>query len=50
MIQPYALCRTALILVWAGLLWNSLDAGVSLWAGVAAGSVALLAFGLDSIV
>ena len=50
MIEPYALRRTALILVWAGLLWNSLEAGVSLWAGVAAGSVALLAFGLDSIV
>ena len=45
-----ALRRTALILVVAGLLWNLVEAGVSLWAGVHAGSVALLAFGLDSIV
>ena len=45
-----ALRRTALILVIAGLLWNLVEAGVSLWAGVHAGSVALLAFGLDSIV
>ena len=45
-----ALRRTALILVVAGLLWNFVEAGVSLVAGVQAGSVALLAFGLDSIV
>ena len=48
--QMEALRRTALILVIAGLLWNLVEAGVSLWAGVSAGSVALLAFGLDSIV
>ena len=50
MIEPGALRRTALILVLAGLLWNLVEAGVSLWAGVEAGSVALLAFGLDSVV
>ncbi len=50
MIEPDALRRTALILVLAGLLWNLVEAGVSLWAGVEAGSVALLAFGLDSVV
>ena len=49
-LQPDALRRTALILVLAGLLWNLVEAGVSFWAGVQAGSVALLAFGLDSIV
>ena len=41
--------RTALILVIAGLLWNLVEAGVGLWAGLQTGSVALLAFGLDSI-
>ncbi len=48
--QLDALRRTALILVVAGLLWNLVEAGISLGAGVQAGSVALLAFGLDSIV
>ncbi len=50
MLESDALRRTALILVLAGLLWNLVEAGVSLWAGVQAGSVALLAFGIDSIV
>ena len=42
--------RAALVLVVIGLLWNLVEAGVSLWAGAEAGSVAMLAFGLDSIV
>ena len=50
MFEPRSLRQTALILVLAGLLWNLVEAGVSLWAGVEAGSVALLAFGLDSVV
>ena len=50
MLEPRSLRQTALILVLAGLLWNLVEAGVSLWAGVEAGSVALLAFGLDSVV
>ena len=50
MLESDTLRRTALILVFAGLLWNLVEAGVSLWAGVQAGSVALLAFGIDSIV
>ena len=50
MLQPDALRRTALILVSAGLAWNLIEAGVSLWAGVQVGSVALMAFGLDSVV
>ena len=50
MIQTDGLRRTALIMVWAGLFWNLAEAGVSFWAGIQAGSVALLAFGLDSIV
>lgn len=42
--------RTALLLVLAGLAWNVVEAVVALWAGLQAGSVAILAFGLDSIV
>ena len=49
-LQPDSLRRTALVLVIAGLLWNLVEAAVALWAGVQAGSVALLAFSLDSIV
>ena len=45
-----ALRRTALVLVLAGLLWSLIEAVVSLWAGLQSGSVAILAFGLDSIV
>lgn len=45
-----ALRRTALLLVLAGLAWNVVEAVVALWAGLQAGSVAILAFGLDSIV
>ncbi|MCY4473973.1 MAG: cation transporter [Chloroflexi bacterium] len=42
--------RTALILVILGLFWNLVEAVVAIWAGTQAGSVALFAFGLDSIV
>lgn len=45
-----SLRKTALLLVIVGLLWNVVEAGVAFWAGVHAGSVALLAFGLDSVV
>lgn len=42
--------RKALLLVWIGVLWNVAEAGVALWASYRAGSVALLAFGLDSVI
>lgn len=45
-----ALRRKALLLVSVGLLWNLVEAGASFWAGVQSGSVALIAFGLDSII
>ncbi|HKZ63778.1 MAG TPA: cation transporter [Thermoplasmata archaeon] len=45
-----ALRRQALRLVWIGELWNVLEAVVALWSGIGAGSVALVAFGLDSFV
>lgn len=40
---------SALLLVWIGELWNILEAVVALWSGFGAGSVALIGFGLDSI-
>lgn len=49
-LQSDALRRTALILVSVGLVWNLVEAGIALWAGASVGSVALLAFGLDSVV
>ena len=48
--ESHVLRRTALILVAAGLAWNLVEAAVALWAGLEAGSVAILAFGLDSII
>ena len=42
--------QRALLLVWIGELWNMVEAGVALWSGIVAGSVALLAYGLDAII
>ena len=50
MLESDAIRKTALFLVLAGLLWNLIEAAVALWAGSRAGSVAILAFGLDSII
>ncbi len=50
MIDRNALRRKALILVWVGFAWNFLEAGVALWSAFTANSVALLAFGLDSLI
>ena len=35
--------------VWIGEIWNVLEAAGALWSGIGAGSVALIGFGLDSI-
>lgn len=45
-----SLRRLALYLVWTGEVWNVLEAGVALWSGFDASSVALISFGLDSFV
>ena len=37
-------------LAWAGLAWHGVEAAVAVAAGVAAGSVALIGFGADSLV
>ncbi len=50
MLESGALRKTALVLVLAGLAWNVLEAGVAFWAAAGSSSVALLAYGLDSIV
>ena len=42
--------KKALILVWIGEIWNVFEATTAIWAALLAGSVALLAFGLDSII
>jgi divalent metal cation (Fe/Co/Zn/Cd) transporter len=41
--------RRALLLVWAGEIWNVIEAVVALWSGVAVNSVALIGFGFDSV-
>lgn len=42
--------RQALILVWIGEIWNLLELIVALYSGIGSGSVALIAFGLDSFI
>jgi len=42
--------KKALVFVWIGEIWNFFEATVAIWAALLAGSVALLAFGLDSII
>ena len=50
MLQTDNLRRTALVLVSIGLAWNLVEVVVAFWAGARVGSVALIAFGLDSII
>ncbi len=45
-----SLLRRALLLVWAGEIWNIGEMVAGLWAGFQAGSIALIAFGFDSVV
>lgn len=42
--------KRALILIWIGEIWNVFEGSISIWAAFISGSVALLAFGLDSII
>jgi divalent metal cation (Fe/Co/Zn/Cd) transporter len=44
------LVRRARVLAWLGLGWHVVEAAVALVAGVAAGSIALVGFGADSVV
>jgi divalent metal cation (Fe/Co/Zn/Cd) transporter len=42
--------RRARLLAWTGNAWHLVEFGIALGAGIAAGSVALVAFGLDSLI
>ncbi len=42
--------KKALALVWIGEVWNVFEASIALWTAALASSVALLAFGLDSLI
>jgi divalent metal cation (Fe/Co/Zn/Cd) transporter len=44
------LVRQAFILEYATLAWMVMEAAVAIWSGVRAGSVSLLAFGIDSLI
>ncbi len=47
---PEQLRRRGLRLEWATNGWNAMEVAVTCWLGVQAGSLALIAFGLDSLV
>jgi len=42
--------RRALLLAWGGNVWHVVEFALSLAAGIAAGSIALVAFGIDSLI
>ena len=42
--------RRARFLAWGGIAWHVLECGVALGAGIAAGSIALIGFGADSLI
>jgi divalent metal cation (Fe/Co/Zn/Cd) transporter len=42
--------RTARLLAWGGIGWHVVEFGIALGAGIAAGSIALIGFGADSLV
>jgi divalent metal cation (Fe/Co/Zn/Cd) transporter len=44
------LVRRAKLLAWLGLGWHGIEAAVAITAGLAAGSIALVGFGADSLV
>jgi divalent metal cation (Fe/Co/Zn/Cd) transporter len=45
-----ALERRARLLAWGGNLWHVVEFAIALGAGIAAGSVALVGFGIDSVI
>lgn len=44
------LVRRARLLAWLGIGWHAVEAAVAIGAGVAAGSIALVGFGADSLI
>jgi divalent metal cation (Fe/Co/Zn/Cd) transporter len=45
-----ALQRRARLLAWTGIAWHFIEFAIALVAGIAAGSIALVAFGVDSLI
>src|SRR5918911_1748603 len=45
-----ALGRRARLLAWGGVAWHGLEMAIALAAGIAAGSIALIGFGADSLI
>jgi divalent metal cation (Fe/Co/Zn/Cd) transporter len=45
-----ALVQRARLLAWLGIGWHAIEAAIAVGAGVAAGSIALIGFGADSVV
>ena len=48
--QWLAAARRAKFLSWLSLVWMSLEGGIAISAGIAAGSIALIGFGIDSAI
>jgi divalent metal cation (Fe/Co/Zn/Cd) transporter len=51
--DPYeykSLVRQAKLLAWLGIAWHGIEATIAVLAGLAAGSIALIGFGADSLV
>ena len=44
------LIRRAKLLAWLGVGWHGIEATVAILAGLAAGSIALIGFGADSLI
>src|SRR4051794_32985553 len=44
------LVRRARMLAWVGIAWHAVEFAVALGAGLAAGSIALVGFGADSLI
>jgi len=42
--------RRARQLAWGGIAWHVIEFAIAVWAGVAAGSIALIGFGADSLI
>src|SRR5206468_12311243 len=53
-IQPTALRqrleRRARVLAWSGIAWHVVEFAIAIGAGIAAGSIALIGFGADSLI
>ncbi len=49
-LEHKSLVRRARLLAWGGIGWHAVEFGIALGAGIAAGSIALIGFGIDSLI